>query len=298
MASSAFAAMRIATVASMTTSTTSPRNAAPPPQSCQPMPTPMPTPMPRRASRIGVVARASADNDVPKASPSRRVARRAPKTKTTEEGGATGGAARAKTTKTTTTTRTRKVRKLSSEVKEAAASSSRQVISVERREREAIALKKFTEAKARVLKGADTLEGLVRGGGESTTANVQSGEAAGERLKRLFAERRARGLASVKSKFNDMASPGADVNFDSSDKSEMVDSMLESAAEVEEQNRRAREGYSESSLGVNNSIDPFKLVPGEYVVHRKYGIGQFLGHKVLPIENENGDVQTEKLIRY
>jgi len=292
MASSAFAAMRIATVASMTTSTTSPRNAAPPPQSCQPMPTPMPTPMPRRASRIGVVARASADNDVPKASPSRRVARRAPKTKTTEEGGATGGAARAKTTKTTTTTRTRKVRKLSSEVKEAAASSSRQVISVERREREAIALKKFTEAKARVLKGADTLEGLVRGGGESTTANVQSGEAAGERLKRLFAERRARGLASVKSKFNDMASPGADVNFDSSDKSEMVDSMLESAAEVEEQNRRAREGYSESSLGVNNSIDPFKLVPGEYVVHRKYGIGQFLGHKVLPIENENGDVKS------
>jgi transcription-repair coupling factor (superfamily II helicase) len=84
----------------------------------------------------------------------------------------------------------------------------------------------------------------------------------------------------------------ADVDFDSSDKSEMVDSMLESAAEVEEQNRRAREGYSESSLGVNNSIDPFKLVPGEYVVHRKYGIGQFLGHKVLPIENENGDVKS------
>jgi hypothetical protein len=37
------------------------------------------------------------------------------------------------------------VRKLSSEVKEAAASSSRQVISIERREREALALKKFTK---------------------------------------------------------------------------------------------------------------------------------------------------------
>jgi hypothetical protein len=64
-----------------------------------------------------------------------------------------------------------------------------------------------------VLKGASTLEGLVRGGGESTTAKVQSGEAAGERLKRLFAERRARGLASVKSKFNDGAAPGGRRRF-------------------------------------------------------------------------------------
>ena len=165
MSTSAFAAMRIAPVAA----STSPRNAAPPPQSCQPMTTPLMTTT-RRAARIGIIARASADDDGPKASPSRRVARRAPKTKTTEEGGggATSGAAaaRGKTTKTTkTTTRTRKVRKLSSEVKEAAASSSRQVISVERREREALALKKFTEAKASVLKGASTLEGLVRGGG-------------------------------------------------------------------------------------------------------------------------------------
>jgi hypothetical protein len=84
MASSAFAAMRIAPVAS----STSPRNAAPPPQSCQPMTTPLMTT--HRASRIGIVARASADDDGPKAPPSRRVARRAPKTKTTEEGGGWG----------------------------------------------------------------------------------------------------------------------------------------------------------------------------------------------------------------
>ena len=42
----------------------------------------------------------------------------------------------------------------------------------------------------------------------------------------------------------------------------------------------------DDTLGSNNSIDPFKLVAGEYVVHRKYGIGQFLGMKVLNVERE------------
>ena len=32
-----------------------------------------------------------------------------------------------------------------------------------------------------------------------------------------------------------------------------------------------------NGLSLNNSIDPFKLIPGEYVVHRKFGIGKFLG---------------------
>jgi hypothetical protein len=31
-----------------------------------------------------------------------------------------------------------------------------------------------------------------------------------------------------------------------------------------------------NGLSSNNSIDPFKLIPGEFVVHRKYGIGKFM----------------------
>ena len=49
-----------------------------------------------------------------------------------------------------------------------------------------------------------------------------------------------------------------------------------------EANNRLMEGYNDSTHGLaNNSIDPFKLVAGEYVVHRKYGIGKFLGMRSI-----------------
>ena len=52
----------------------------------------------------------------------------------------------------------------------------------------------------------------------------------------------------------------------------------------------------DDTLGSNNSIDPFKLVAGEYAVHRKYGIGQFLGMKVLNVESASGDVQNKPFL--
>jgi len=116
------------------------------------------------------------------------------------------------------------------------------------------------------------------------------GESAGERLRRLFAERRAKGMGLVRDKFND-ASLGT-LSTITGDSETVVEDSLESAAEIVERNRRIREGYEEASFGVNNSIDPFKLTPGEFIVHRKYGIGQFLGHKVLPQEMPNGDVKS------
>lgn len=49
--------------------------------------------------------------------------------------------------------------------------------------------------------------------------------------------------------------------------------MFESVVEVEEKNRCVWDGYVEDVFGVNNVIDFFKFVTGEYVVYRKYGIG-------------------------
>ena len=37
-------------------------------------------------------------------------------------------------------------------------------------------------------------------------------------------------------------------------------------------------------MSPNNSIDPFKLIPGEYVVHRKFGIGKFLGIRSIAVD--------------
>ena len=40
-----------------------------------------------------------------------------------------------------------------------------------------------------------------------------------------------------------------------------------------------------TGLADNNSIDPFKLIPGEYVVHRKFGIGRFLGVRTISVDD-------------
>ena len=63
-----------------------------------------------------------------------------------------------------------------------------------------------------------------------------------------------------------------------------------------EANNRVLEGYNDSTHGLaNNSIDPFKLVAGEYVVHRKYGIGKFLGMR--SINHEDGETGRNEGIR-
>lgn len=40
-----------------------------------------------------------------------------------------------------------------------------------------------------------------------------------------------------------------------------------------------------AEMSLNTSVDPEKVAPGEYIVHKKYGVGQFLGMKQMPQEN-------------
>ena len=140
-------------------------------------------------------------------------------------------------------------------------------------------------------------------------------EKASDRLRRLFTERRQRGMRAVKRSFNEgedaaklgamttMAASIVDVEKTrlgaSSSSSEDEEGLAEMMRELDvrdaldgigyalEVNNRVLEGYNDSTHGLaNNSIDPFKLVIGEYVVHRKYGIGKFLGMRSINHEDE------------
>ena len=140
-------------------------------------------------------------------------------------------------------------------------------------------------------------------------------EKASDRLRRLFTERRQRGMRAVKRSFNEgedaakldamttMAASIVDVEKTrlgaSSSSSEDEGGLAEMMSELDvrealdgigyalEVNNRVLEGYNDSTHGLaNNSIDPFKLVIGEYVVHRKYGIGKFLGMRSINHEDE------------
>ena len=140
-------------------------------------------------------------------------------------------------------------------------------------------------------------------------------EKASDRLRRLFTERRQRGMRAVKRSFNEgedaakldamttMTSSIVDVEKTrlgaSSSSSEDEEGLAEMMRELDvrdaldgigyalEMNNRVLEGYNDSTHGLaNNSIDPFKLVIGEYVVHRKYGIGKFLGMRSINHEDE------------
>ena len=140
-------------------------------------------------------------------------------------------------------------------------------------------------------------------------------EKASDRLRRLFTERRQRGMRAVKRSFNEgedaakldamttMSASIVDVEKTrlgaSSSSSEDEGGLAEMMSELDvrealdgigyalEVNNRVLEGYNDSTHGLaNNSIDPFKLVIGEYVVHRKYGIGKFLGMRSINHEDE------------
>jgi hypothetical protein len=64
--------------------------------------------------------------------------------------------------------------------------------------------------------------------------------------------------------------------------------MLGAAASASAENKSAVEGgffeKGGNGLSANNSIDPFKLIPGEYVVHRRIGIGKFQGIRSIAID--------------
>jgi transcription-repair coupling factor len=143
--------------------------------------------------------------------------------------------------------------------------------------------------------------------------NGKEGEKPSERLRRLFAERRERGIKAVKRAFNNnddiskvgaLATLGSSIidiektalatttnytqGFSASDKEDLIEQKLSEIDFTLEQNNRASEGYTLSTGGANNSIDPLKLIPGEYVVHRKYGIGKYIGKRVIFVEDVEG----------
>ena len=153
----------------------------------------------RAATSRDVGARAAGKDDQGKSSATpRRVARRAPKT---ENGSKASGTK--STSERESAPKVRKVRKLARSVKES--SKTRQVISVDRREREALALESFVKKRGRIL--APAASGATLGdasvGAAAQEVELSSalreettigGEAAGDRLRRLFAERRERGM--------------------------------------------------------------------------------------------------------
>ena len=147
-------------------------------------------------------------------------------------------------------------------------------------------------------------------------------EKASDRLRRLFTERRQRGMRAVKRSFNQgedktkldamttMSVNIVDVEItklrssDSKKQDRLKELMhnadvrdaLDEIGYALEANNRVLEGYNDSTHGLaNNSIDPFKLVAGEYVVHRKYGIGKFLGMR--SINHEDGETGRNEGIR-
>ena len=82
--------------------------------------------------------------------------------------------------------------------------------------------------------------------------------------------------------------------YESEEERESLASKLEKgqelfgeAASANEQNKAVESGFltgGGNGLSPNNSIDPFKLIPGEYVVHRKFGIGKFLGIRSIAVD--------------
>lgn len=182
-------------------------------------------------------------------------------------------------------------------------------------------LQEVTEARRKIdgeAKGAAKEEDSDGGANAATLSSASTwtpsnpDETPGQRLKRLFREKRERGLQRVREKFSnlelfdELAGPapgneGGNSGSDSDDnKWEQSEAIFGEAARASQANKEALEeaggGIGSSSplleggkgLSANNSIDPFKLIPGEFVVHRKYGIGKYVGIRSIEMAVEMG----------
>ena len=177
-------------------------------------------------------------------------------------------------------------------------------------------LEQVAEARKTVAVAERDGDGDGDGDGSAPAARVRGAKAAeklkhapadetpGERLKRLFREKRERGLARVRDKFENQemfdqlagtsAKGSALGGYESEEERESLASRLEKgqelfgeAAAASAQNKSVESGFltgGGNGLSPNNSIDPFKLIPGEYVVHRKFGIGKFLGIRSIAVD--------------
>lgn len=101
-----------------------------------------------------------------------------------------------------------------------------------------------------------------------------STEATMELLRAKFSSRRARGIRKVQEKYQEL-------------KSELE---ADGATLVTTTTSGAEEASAKEMHQMTTSVDPSRLVPGEFVVHKKYGVGKFLGIKSLPNPSGEGTV--------
>lgn len=156
----------------------------------------------------------------------------------------------------------------------------------------------------RVKKGFE----IMSDGGTTTWA--AQGETPAQRIKRLFREKRKRGLARVRERFagnnslNESSAESSpheslDINThvvfaDNHLHPERAESFAEgSLIEVDKSAGNDSHDHdcnsrSRGKIHETNSIDPFKLIPGELVIHRKFGIGRFLGVRSIAMDDCSG----------
>lgn len=118
-------------------------------------------------------------------------------------------------------------------------------------------------------------------------------ETHGQRLRRLFQEKRARGLNRLRDKFAEQivdelsASQTNSVSSSGAKPQGLREGNTRQDAGKPDDNKSGDDYQIASNQPPDNSIDPFKLIPGEYIVHRKYGIGKFLGFRRITVGASN-----------
>jgi len=126
-----------------------------------------------------------------------------------------------------------------------------------------------------ILRSSSMRKGQERAVDSRTTTSVTQVETPAQRIKRLFREKRRRGLARVRNRFaND-------------------NTLIESAVYNPDDQKHVHNSTNANDYGsksrdkfhATNSIDPFKLIPGELVIHRKFGIGRFLGVRSIAVDD-------------
>ena len=135
-------------------------------------------------------------------------------------------------------------------------------------------------------------------------SSISKNEGAGQRLRRLFREKRERGMASVSDKFTNntetstLHNGSKKVSIEPSAGDKQMGTSQFGYAFSEDMVTSGEIATSYCNDGSNmwsisNSVDPFKLIPGEYVVHRKYGVGKFLGIRNITVQiPPGGDVES------
>jgi hypothetical protein len=106
-------------------------------------------------------------------------------------------------------------------------------------------------------------------------------ESSVEIFRKKFMNRRRLGMQQVREKYQQMKE---DANSE--------------GAEIKNTNTGVTEVLDEVGFSLNTSVDPTRVAQGEYIVHKKYGVGQFMGLKDLPAPDGSGKKVTYMFLKY